>query len=71
MTLLIDMLLVYKVMVSLLFPKAKAGLMLNIIGILCINLGINTWGMHMFDLDTFPSWINITNPTAVPTTIIP
>ncbi|XP_051959587.1 solute carrier family 13 member 2-like [Xyrauchen texanus] len=40
---------------------AKAGFMLNIIGILCINLGINTWGSAMFKLDTFPSWANVTH----------
>ncbi|TSP68497.1 Solute carrier family 13 member 2 [Bagarius yarrelli] len=46
---------------------AKAGFMLNLIGILCINLAINTWGTVMFDLNTFPSWINITtNATATP-----
>uniref|UniRef100_A0AAR2KZA7 Solute carrier family 13 member 2 n=1 Tax=Pygocentrus nattereri TaxID=42514 RepID=A0AAR2KZA7_PYGNA len=40
---------------------AKAGFVLNIIGILCINLGINTWGTAMFRLDTFPSWANVTH----------
>uniref|UniRef100_A0AAX7T6V7 Solute carrier family 13 member 2 n=1 Tax=Astatotilapia calliptera TaxID=8154 RepID=A0AAX7T6V7_ASTCA len=39
----------------------KAGFMLNIIGILCINLAINTWGRAMFNLDTFPDWANTTN----------
>ncbi|KAM6907884.1 solute carrier family 13 member 2 [Xenentodon cancila] len=34
----------------------KAGFMLNLIGILCINLGINTWGYAMFNLGTFPEW---------------
>ncbi|XP_054907370.1 solute carrier family 13 member 2 [Poeciliopsis prolifica] len=38
----------------------KAGFMLNIIGILCINLGINTWGYIMFDMGTFPQWANNT-----------
>ncbi|KAG8008044.1 Solute carrier family 13 member 2 [Nibea albiflora] len=38
----------------------KAGFMLNIIGILTINLGINTWGYTMFDMGTFPDWANIT-----------
>ncbi|KAK0134983.1 Solute carrier family 13 member 2 [Merluccius polli] len=38
----------------------KAGFMLNIIGILTINLGINTWGYAMFDLGTFPVWANST-----------
>ncbi|RVE64040.1 hypothetical protein OJAV_G00142180 [Oryzias javanicus] len=38
----------------------RAGFMLNIIGILCINLGINTWGYSMFDMGTFPQWANLT-----------
>ncbi|KAJ3589880.1 hypothetical protein NHX12_010721 [Muraenolepis orangiensis] len=38
----------------------KAGFMLNIIGILTINLGINTWGYAMFDLGVFPDWANST-----------
>lgn len=52
-----------RIIVFLLFPKAKAGFLLNIIGILCINVAINTWGTLMFQLDTFPTWINITNQT--------
>ncbi|XP_070773010.1 solute carrier family 13 member 2-like [Enoplosus armatus] len=39
----------------------KAGFMLNIIGILSINLGINTWGYVMFDMGTFPQWANTTH----------
>ncbi|XP_014828004.1 PREDICTED: solute carrier family 13 member 2-like [Poecilia mexicana] len=39
----------------------RAGFMLNIIGILCINLGINTWGYVMFDMGTFPQWANNTH----------
>ncbi|XP_023144546.1 solute carrier family 13 member 2 [Amphiprion ocellaris] len=39
----------------------KAGFMLNIIGILCINLGINTWGYAMFGMGTFPEWANSTS----------
>uniref|UniRef100_A0A671P4T7 Solute carrier family 13 member 2-like n=1 Tax=Sinocyclocheilus anshuiensis TaxID=1608454 RepID=A0A671P4T7_9TELE len=45
---------------------AKAGFILNIIGILSINLGINTWGMAMFNLGTFPAWANTTNATSTP-----
>ncbi|XP_036975984.1 solute carrier family 13 member 2-like isoform X1 [Acanthopagrus latus] len=42
---------------------AKAGFILNIIGVLTINLAINTWGVAMFQLDSFPSWANVTkNP---------
>ncbi|XP_017348589.1 solute carrier family 13 member 2 isoform X1 [Ictalurus punctatus] len=40
---------------------AKAGFVLNLIGILCINLAINTWGTLMFKLDTFPLWANATS----------
>lgn len=43
-----------------LFLQVKAGFILNIIGILCINLGINTWGYAMFDMGTFPAWANVT-----------
>ncbi|KAK5904887.1 hypothetical protein CesoFtcFv8_006407 [Champsocephalus esox] len=39
---------------------AKTGIVMNIIGILCITLAINTWAKAMFDLDTFPAWANIT-----------
>ncbi|XP_076831932.1 Na(+)/citrate cotransporter isoform X2 [Brachyhypopomus gauderio] len=39
---------------------AKAGFMMNIIGILCTTLAINTWGRAMFHLDSFPAWANRT-----------
>ncbi|KAJ8267216.1 hypothetical protein GJAV_G00139880, partial [Gymnothorax javanicus] len=39
---------------------AKTGVVMNIIGILCITLAINSWGKSMFDLDSFPSWANST-----------
>ncbi|XP_058269062.1 Na(+)/citrate cotransporter isoform X2 [Hemibagrus wyckioides] len=39
---------------------AKAGIMMNIIGIFCITLAINTWGKAMFHLDSFPTWANNT-----------
>uniref|UniRef100_A0A5S6MQI4 Solute carrier family 13 member 2 n=1 Tax=Xenopus tropicalis TaxID=8364 RepID=A0A5S6MQI4_XENTR len=39
---------------------AKAGLLLNILGVLTITLAINSWGFYMFDLGTFPSWANST-----------
>ncbi|XP_018586258.1 solute carrier family 13 member 5-like [Scleropages formosus] len=39
---------------------AKMGVVMNIIGILCITLAINTWGKAMFHLDSFPSWANNT-----------
>uniref|UniRef100_A0A3B5LME9 Solute carrier family 13 member 5b n=1 Tax=Xiphophorus couchianus TaxID=32473 RepID=A0A3B5LME9_9TELE len=39
---------------------AKAGIVMNIIGIVCVTLAINTWGKAMFHLDTFPAWANVT-----------
>ncbi|XP_029468956.1 solute carrier family 13 member 2 isoform X2 [Rhinatrema bivittatum] len=39
---------------------AKAGFLLNILGVLTITLAINTWAFAMFDLGTFPSWANST-----------
>ncbi|XP_053279638.1 Na(+)/citrate cotransporter [Pleuronectes platessa] len=39
---------------------ARTGIVMNVIGILCITLAINTWGKAMFDLETFPAWANVT-----------
>ncbi|XP_061775175.1 solute carrier family 13 member 2-like [Nerophis ophidion] len=39
---------------------AKTGFILNFIGVITINIGINTWGVAMFQLNTFPSWANVT-----------
>ncbi|XP_023646743.2 Na(+)/citrate cotransporter-like isoform X1 [Paramormyrops kingsleyae] len=41
---------------------AKTGVVMNIIGILCISAAINTWGRPMFHLDSFPVWANVTGP---------
>ncbi|XP_073171185.1 solute carrier family 13 member 2 isoform X2 [Lepidochelys kempii] len=40
---------------------AKAGSVLNILGVLTIMLAINTWGYPMFDLNHFPVWANSTS----------
>ncbi|KFP84141.1 Solute carrier family 13 member 2, partial [Apaloderma vittatum] len=37
---------------------AKAGFVLNILGVLTITLAINTWSSSLFQLQTFPSWAN-------------
>jgi len=39
---------------------AKAGFILNFVGVITINIAINTWGVAMFTLDKFPSWVNVT-----------
>lgn len=45
---------------SLLKFQAKAGFVLNILGVLTITLAINTWASSLFQLQTFPSWANKT-----------
>uniref|UniRef100_A0A8D0KY54 Solute carrier family 13 member 5 n=1 Tax=Strix occidentalis caurina TaxID=311401 RepID=A0A8D0KY54_STROC len=36
----------------------RSGIVMNIIGVFCVTLAINTWGRPMFELDTFPSTSN-------------
>ncbi|TRZ14141.1 hypothetical protein HGM15179_012990 [Zosterops borbonicus] len=38
----------------------KTGIVMNLIGVCCITLAINTWGRPVFGLDTFPAWANTT-----------
>ncbi|XP_067572883.1 Na(+)/citrate cotransporter isoform X2 [Pseudorca crassidens] len=38
----------------------KTGLIMNVIGITCVFLAVNTWGRVIFDLDSFPDWANVT-----------
>lgn len=45
---------------GLLSPQVKTGIVLNIIGVFCVTLAINTWGKLLFELDTFPTWANST-----------
>lgn len=40
--------------------QAKTGFILNFVGVITINIAINTWGAAMFQLNTFPSWANVT-----------
>ncbi|XP_077596326.1 Na(+)/citrate cotransporter-like isoform X2 [Stigmatopora nigra] len=41
---------------------AKTGVVMNVIGIVCISVAINTWGRLLFSLDSFPQWANATAP---------
>uniref|UniRef100_A0A7N4P0A1 Solute carrier family 13 member 2 n=1 Tax=Sarcophilus harrisii TaxID=9305 RepID=A0A7N4P0A1_SARHA len=43
----------------ILASMAKAGFLLNIIGVLTISLAINTWAYPIFKLDQFPSWAHL------------
>ncbi|KAM4843883.1 solute carrier family 13 member 2 isoform 2-T2 [Thomomys bottae] len=40
----------------ILASMARAGFLLNIIGVLVITLAINSWSIPIFSLNTFPSW---------------
>ncbi|KAL2096144.1 hypothetical protein ACEWY4_008292 [Coilia grayii] len=39
---------------------AKAGSALNLLGVLCVQFALNTWGVAMFNLKEFPTWANST-----------
>lgn len=39
----------------------KTGIVMNILGVLSVSLAINTWGLAMFNLDTFPDWARPAN----------
>ncbi|XP_074049715.1 solute carrier family 13 member 4 isoform X2 [Macrotis lagotis] len=41
----------------------KAGLGVNVIGLVVVMVAINTWGINLFQLDTFPSWAKVSNIT--------
>nr|XP_055024660.1 solute carrier family 13 member 3 isoform X1 [Misgurnus anguillicaudatus] len=43
----------------------KTGFVMNILGILCVALAMNTWGLYMFSLDTYPDWARPLNATSV------
>lgn len=37
---------------------------MNILGILAVSLALNTWGVAMFDLGTYPEWAHPVNKSA-------
>ncbi|XP_044841496.1 solute carrier family 13 member 4 isoform X2 [Mauremys mutica] len=41
----------------------KAGLGVNLIGLVVVMVAINTWGISLFQLDTFPDWAMVSNVT--------
>uniref|UniRef100_G3NAY6 Solute carrier family 13 member 5a n=1 Tax=Gasterosteus aculeatus aculeatus TaxID=481459 RepID=G3NAY6_GASAC len=41
---------------------ARTGVVMNVIGVGCITLAINSWGHVIFGLDSFPAWANATSP---------
>ncbi|KAL7884809.1 hypothetical protein AOLI_G00075790 [Acnodon oligacanthus] len=49
----------------------KTGFMMNILGIVCVSLAMNTWGLHMFTLNTYPDWARPLNSTLPVSTVPP
>ncbi|KAK7830051.1 hypothetical protein U0070_003506 [Myodes glareolus] len=45
---------------------ARAGFLLNIIGVLTITLSINSWSFSIFNLDKFPSWAHSNSSQCFP-----
>ncbi|XP_012600210.1 solute carrier family 13 member 4 isoform X1 [Microcebus murinus] len=41
----------------------KAGLGVNVIGLVIVMVAINTWGVSLFHLDTYPAWAKVSNIT--------
>uniref|UniRef100_A0A2K6CSJ0 Solute carrier family 13 member 4 n=1 Tax=Macaca nemestrina TaxID=9545 RepID=A0A2K6CSJ0_MACNE len=41
----------------------KAGLGVNVIGLVIVMVAINTWGVSLFHLDTYPVWARVSNIT--------
>ncbi|NXK05579.1 S13A4 protein, partial [Herpetotheres cachinnans] len=42
----------------------KAGLGVNLIGLTVVMVAINTWGIRLFQLNTFPEWATVSNITS-------
>uniref|UniRef100_A0A3P9HAS9 Solute carrier family 13 member 3 n=1 Tax=Oryzias latipes TaxID=8090 RepID=A0A3P9HAS9_ORYLA len=47
----------------------KTGFVMNILGILSVSLAMNTWGVAMFNLHSYPEWAHPVNKTA--TALVP
>ncbi len=43
----------------------KAGLGVNVIGVLTVLLALTTWGTPLLNLDTYPDWAPVVNSTGV------
>ncbi|KAM8774462.1 Na(+)/dicarboxylate cotransporter 3 isoform 2-T2 [Rhynchonycteris naso] len=50
----------------------RAGFLMNLIGVLLLNVAINTWAQAIFQLGTFPDWAHShsANSTALPSTLV-
>uniref|UniRef100_A0A3Q1JU30 Uncharacterized protein n=1 Tax=Anabas testudineus TaxID=64144 RepID=A0A3Q1JU30_ANATE len=48
----------------------STGFFMNILGILSVSLAMNTWGVAMFNLNTYPQWAQPMNKSAVITNVL-
>ncbi|XP_030641524.1 Na(+)/dicarboxylate cotransporter 3 isoform X1 [Chanos chanos] len=49
----------------------KTGFVMNLLGIMCVSLAMNTWAMQMFELHTYPDWAHPLNTTSTQATLPP
>ncbi|XP_071071385.1 solute carrier family 13 member 4 isoform X11 [Dasypus novemcinctus] len=51
------------IFLPILCSLVKAGLGVNVFGLVIVMVAINTWGISLFHLDTFPAWAKVSNIT--------
>ncbi|KAM6092159.1 solute carrier family 13 member 4 isoform 2-T2 [Theristicus caerulescens] len=51
------------IFLPILCSMVKAGLGVNLIGLAVVMVAINTWGIRLFQLNTFPEWAAVSNVT--------
>uniref|UniRef100_A0A3Q1GR75 Solute carrier family 13 member 3 n=1 Tax=Acanthochromis polyacanthus TaxID=80966 RepID=A0A3Q1GR75_9TELE len=49
----------------------RTGIVMNILGVLSVALAMNTWGIAMFNLNTYPEWAQPINKSALITDVSP
>uniref|UniRef100_A0A8C0UX17 Solute carrier family 13 member 4 n=1 Tax=Cyanistes caeruleus TaxID=156563 RepID=A0A8C0UX17_CYACU len=52
------------IFLPILCSMVKAGLGVNLIGLAVVMVAINTWGIRLFQLNTFPEWATVSNITS-------
>ena len=57
----------FKILFAPLWHQVRTGVVMNILGVLCVSLAMNTWGLAMFDLNSYPEWAHPLNKTAAVT----
>lgn len=52
--------------------QVRTGLLMNLMGIMILNMAINTWAQPIFQLGSFPDWAqhHLTNVTGKPPSLV-